>query len=165
MGAGGLEEGDGFRAILLVRPGERRASLFVLLVNLGAIIDQQLQHLVAGAEMHRHVQTVLPVLALDFVGILSLLEQPGCALDAAARHGTAERRISAVMLGTAGAVEFSAVRKQHLQGVELPVAGGVVDGVVVGAPAPSLQEHLEHLHVVAVDGLIDAAGDLGAVVD
>ena len=86
-----FEEGDGFRAVLLVRPCERRPSQFVLLVDLGTVIEQQPQHLVASAEMHRHVQAVLPVFAFDLVGILPLLKQPLRALDAAARHGAAER--------------------------------------------------------------------------
>ena len=69
------------------------------------------------------------------------------------------------MLRAACAVEFTSVLQQHFQGVELAVACGVVNGVVVGAAAPSLEEHFEDLHVVTVDGLVNAAGDLGAVVD
>ena len=165
LGSRSFEECDGFRVVLLVRSGERRPSLLILLINLGAVIKQQLQHFVAGVEMHRHVQAVLSVFALDCVGILPLLKQPFRAPDAATGNRAAERSVPAVMLGAAGAVEFASVRQQHLQGVKLPVTGGVIDGVVVGTSPPSLEEHFEDLRVIAVDGLIDAACHVGAVVN
>ena len=76
--------------LLLLRPRQGRVPLLVLLVDPGPVINQQLLHLVARTEMYGHVQAVFPVLALDSVGILAILQEPpGPRM---LRHETAQPR-------------------------------------------------------------------------
>ena len=41
----------------------------------------------------------------------------------------------------------------------------MVERVVVGASSPCFEECLEYLQVVAVDSLVDAAGEVGSVIE
>ncbi len=115
--------------------------------------------------MYRHVQTVFTVLALDLVGILTFLQKSSRSLNAAARDSATQRGVAAMMIGAAGAVEFSAVLRQQFERVKLSVASGVVERVVVGASSPCFEEHLEDFQVVTVDSLVDAAGQVGSVIE
>ena len=144
---------------------EGGSAVFVFGVELGAGFEQELEHLVARFPVDRDVKGSLPDLALNAVGILPLVDEPLRTTEASATHGATERRVSAVMAGTVGSVEWDAVFGEQVERFRQSVTGGVVERVVILNPSTVFQKGLQDRGVATPTGSVDAALGISAILD